>query len=91
MFDKLEKTIKIPIRINKGEVKFFFGGEMPEIADGTIGELLLPEYSVKNKEMVKKLQEKYSVELFGAGSELLLSVYEKFLPTNKKDLIPSHG
>lgn len=87
MFDNLAKTIKIPIIINKGEVKFLYGGEMPEIDEGTVGDLILPEYSIKNKDMVKKLQENYIVELMGASAKLLLSVYDKFLPTDKKNLV----
>ena len=82
MFSKYEKNIRIPVIFEDGQIKFYYGGAMPIIEEGTIGELVLPEYSVENKEIVKKLQDKYEVRLFDSGTILYLGMQNNFIPHN---------
>lgn len=80
MFNKYEKTIKIPVIFEDGQIKFYYGGAMPIIEEGTIGELILPEYSVGSKEIVNKLQTKYDVKLFDRGTKLYLAMQNYYIP-----------
>ena len=47
--DPYKKTVQIPVRLVEGKLRFFYGGPIPSISDGAIGELVVPEYAVKNE------------------------------------------
>lgn len=53
------KTVKIPVRIVNGQVKYFYGGNLPKIKDGIIGELILPEYGIVDDLFLEISQMKY--------------------------------
>ena len=45
-----KKTIRIPVRIRtKGGIEYFYGGALPEISDGTIGDLVVPGHCHVNR------------------------------------------
>lgn len=45
--DPYKKTVRFPVRVVKGELNFFYGGDLPSINDGAIGELIIPEFCIK--------------------------------------------
>ena len=49
-YDGLSKTVKIPVRIVNGKVNYFYGGELPSINNGAIGDLIIQEYDVRDKD-----------------------------------------
>ena len=70
-----EKTIRIPVRIrNDGNIEYFYGGELPEMREGTIGDLVVPEWSVADQSEVARLQQEHVVSLPDSGSEVLFAV-----------------
>ncbi|QTA88378.1 hypothetical protein [Desulfonema magnum] len=40
--DPFKKTVKIPVKVVNGELKFFYGGDLPKLEDGTVGDLIVP-------------------------------------------------
>jgi len=54
--DPIKKNVLIPIRILKGEPHFLYGGELPKLAEGTIGDLIVPRYSVIDKQKLSLLE-----------------------------------
>jgi len=75
-----DKTIIIPIRISNGEVKYYYGGNLPEIEDGVIGDLILPEYSVKDNRFINISQKKDKIEILPSGSLIMVAVSSKNIP-----------
>jgi hypothetical protein len=55
--DPFSKMIKIPIEIKKGNVEFYFEGPLPELKDGTLGDLIIPAYAVTNTNLRTLLSE----------------------------------
>ncbi len=47
--DPFKKTARIPLRLVGGEFKISYGGDLPAMREGTIGELIVSEYSVTDK------------------------------------------
>jgi hypothetical protein len=58
------KTIVIPIQISNGTVNYFYDGPFPKIAENTVGELIIPESAVEDKETVKFFTEERTIEIF---------------------------
>ena len=52
-FDSLNKTVSIPIRYANGKIEYFYGGKLPKLKDGVIGELILPAYAVEDKKFLE--------------------------------------
>ena len=85
--DSKLKTIVIPVHITNGTVNYFYDGPFPKIAENTVGELVIPESSVEDKEAINFLTEEWQIEIFpkdttfyvelkpsGADSKSLLSL-----------------
>ncbi len=68
--DPLEKTVLIPTRIRKGKVEFFYGGPLPELKDGVVGDLKVPRYAVLDKAVLKKLEMEDAAEIRPTGARL---------------------
>ena len=45
--DPYKRTVCLPVRAVEGELKFFYGGDLPPMYDGAIGELTIPEFCLK--------------------------------------------
>jgi len=54
--DPSKKNVLIPIKMIKGEPHFLYGGELPKLAEGTIGDLIVPSYSVIDKQKLSLLE-----------------------------------
>ena len=62
--DSKLKTIVIPVHITNGTVNYFYDGPFPKIAENTVGELVVPESAVEDKDAVNFLTEERRVEIF---------------------------
>jgi len=82
-YDKEAKTVKIPIRIINGQIKYFYGGNLPSIKDGTIGELILPEYSITDYRILNALQSEDKVKILPSGTIIMVSVNRNKVPEDK--------
>lgn len=72
-YDNTE-TVKIPIRIVDGKMECFYGGELPKIEEGTIGELVIPEYGVKDKIFIEKSQRESEQELLPKNRTIMIAI-----------------
>lgn len=75
--DKYKKTVKIPIKVVDNEFKFFYGGELPKILDGAIGEIILPAYAIKNDYRVDKIGQRTRRQFLPKNTTLLVKISSK--------------
>lgn len=83
MYLDYAKTVKIPVRVYNGGVKYFYGGNLPQIKNGVVGELILPESSVNDKDFIDISQMEQEVQIFPTGQSLMFSVSKKSIPGDK--------
>lgn len=74
MDDRLLKTINIPIRIVNGKVNYFYGGELPLIKNGALGNLIISEYDVEDKNFVSISQFEDKIEILPKDTKLMFAV-----------------
>lgn len=87
MYQDYEKTVRIPVIINNGKVRYYYGGDLPEIGNNVIGELILPEHSVKDERFVSISQMEEEIEFIAAGNTLMFSVSKKSVPQDKEEYL----
>ena len=86
LLSEQEKTVRIPVRIRAdGRVEYFYGGDLPRILDGTIGDLVVPEFSITDRREVNRLQQEHVVELLPSGSEVMFAVDRNKTPASLKE------
>ena len=51
--DPLNKTVLIPVRVRAGALEFLYGGYIPRLKDGAIGDLGVPSYQAEEKAIVR--------------------------------------
>jgi hypothetical protein len=56
--------IRVPIKVNNGRIVYLYGKELPDIEDGAIVELLLPDYYIVNHDLLSELQKEHHFTLF---------------------------
>jgi len=62
--DEQEKTVKIPVQVRAGQIQFYFDGPLPELKEGSIGDLVLPYYAVRDPKARKLFSEERKIPLF---------------------------
>ncbi|MBF0238126.1 MAG: hypothetical protein HQM12_10495 [SAR324 cluster bacterium] len=85
--DKLKKTVKIPVKIVDGEIIFFYGDKTPKLKDGTIGELILPDYALLDNNLKSNLQQKKNIQMLEKGVTLMVNM--KNVDTQNKEFLQS--
>lgn len=88
MYNSLDRTVKIPIRIVNGKVKYFYGGDLPDL-DYTFGELIIPQSAVKDHKFIELAQMETTVELFPPNSILMIGVNRDNIPENLRNNVSS--
>lgn len=73
-FDSSNKTISIPVRFVKGKIEYFYGGKLPKLKDGVIGELILPSYAVEDKKFLVNISKENIVDLLPSGTKLFVEI-----------------
>lgn len=71
--DPLKKTVNIPIRIVDGQVRYFYGGELPKLKN-VVGDLVIPAFALLDPEQAEDLSHEDVSEMLPAGSELMINV-----------------
>lgn len=84
--DTFKKTVRIPVRFVGGDFKFFYGGDLPAMREGTIGELIVPEYSVTDKYKLGLISKKFTKTFLPKGAPLLARLSEKSVDQSGKFL-----
>jgi hypothetical protein len=72
--DPIQRTVKIPVKIVKGQVQFFYAGSLSEFVGDSIGDLVIPAHAIKNKEKLKALTSEKLVAAQPADTRLLVSL-----------------
>lgn len=72
--DRNLKTVVIPVQIKNGTVNFFYDGPFPKITENTVGQLIVPESAVEDKETVNFLTEERRVEIFPKGTRFFVEL-----------------
>ena len=75
--EPLKKTVLIPIKIVKGEPHFFYGGKLPKLKDGTIGDLTVPSYSVIDKKQLALLERETNKVFIPESTPLMVQISPK--------------
>jgi len=75
--DPFKKTVLIPVRVVEGELKFFYGGPLPSLKEGTIGDLTVPEYTVENDFKLDLIRNKLRKPFLKKGTVLLARLSKK--------------
>ncbi|HNQ77301.1 MAG TPA: hypothetical protein PKJ37_00065 [Acidobacteriota bacterium] len=68
------KVVKIPIEIREGKIRFFYEGPLPQISEGTRGDLIVPEYSVQDKDLQKLLSSERKIPFLKGKTILYVHV-----------------
>ena len=80
-----EKTVRIPVRIRThGRIDYFYGGPLPKMREGTIGDLVVPERSITEKREVSRLQQDQVVRFLPSGSVVKFAVDGSHTPAELK-------
>ncbi|GEM_PF-681588 len=83
LHDSLEKTIRIPVIVMNGIIRYFYGGNLPTIEDGAIGDLIIPEYKVKDKRFVEISQWEEYKEILPVDSTIMVGIASTNIPNDK--------
>src|SRR4051794_38109554 len=67
-----ERTVQIPFKVVKGKLMYFYGGQLPSLADGRIGDILVPESALVNPGDRARCGQQSRETLLEAGTKLLL-------------------
>jgi hypothetical protein len=79
--DPLEKRVSLTVRIHSGGIELLGGEQLPAIKDGTIAELLVPAFAIKDERLLSHLSHRLDVEVLNAGTRLLAGLRpERTLP-----------
>ncbi len=76
------KTVVIPGRVVDGCLHYFYGGPLPQLAEGTVFDLVVPEGAIKDPAVARKLTSTRKYVLAGPGTVLYCSVGMGTIPTN---------
>jgi hypothetical protein len=58
----------------KGKLQFFYGGDLPELKDDTVGDLIVPENAIVDKAKLQQISNEMIKELLPMGIPLMIQV-----------------
>lgn len=79
--DPLLKTTKIPVRIMNGKVEFFYGGDLPTLRDGTVGDLVVPSHALLSPSALDLMSQELDVEILSEPAIVWFAIK----PSNEED------
>lgn len=68
------KTVRVPVIFRGGRAEFFYGGPLPSLADGTIGDLVVPVFALVNPSDQDRLNHLGHQVLFPPGTSLYVMI-----------------
>jgi len=72
--DPFARTVVLPVRVIAGVVEFYYGGALPALKDGTIGDLVEPSSALQNWEILAPLSNSLDVPILAKGIHLLAGI-----------------
>jgi len=73
--DPEAKTVSIPVRVKDGQVVLFYGEQPPGLQEGTVGELVVPAFSVRDPVLQTTLNREMTLPLLDAGIHIWFRLY----------------
>ena len=80
--NRQEKNMVIPIIVVKGEFYYFYGGRLPIPPDGTMCDLIVPAYAIKDKDFLEKLEAGHVEELLPVGAHIFTAISSRQLASD---------
>jgi hypothetical protein len=74
------RTARVPFRVVDGQLMYFYGGPLPSLRDGAMGDLVLPASAIVLDDVRKKLLREAVVPLLAASTLLLVRISNKSIP-----------
>jgi len=68
------KTIRLPVIVINGDIKYYYGGDLPKLEEGVIGDLIIPSKGVTNEELHLKLHSEETIQILQKDHKLLVLV-----------------
>jgi len=84
--DRFEKTLTIPVKVVKGEFHYFYGGQLPSLAEGTICDLIVPVWAFEDKNFLAKLEARQVEELLPKGARIFTAISSAGVPIHFRNL-----
>ena len=78
--ERFEKTVAIPVVQVSGAFQYLYGGPLPELRDGTIFDIVVPESAVKNKSVLAVLGATHFQEIVPKGESVFCAVSTRHIP-----------
>lgn len=72
--DPSRKTVNIPVRVRNGAIVQADDPPLPDIADGALGDLVLPEWTIQDKIQLEALQRHTVIRLLTADSSIWIGL-----------------
>ena len=82
--DPLAEKYCLPVRIVQGRAEYFYGGPLPAIREGAIGDLTLPAYAVLVDVPWNWLDKEFEVEVLSEGATVWLIIHPHTAELEKK-------
>lgn len=78
--DPLSRTVKIPIKIVNGHPCLFPDGKLPDLKDGTIGDLVVPAHSFSDPKIAAQFAEEHREPFLPVGTRLAAQINPEHVP-----------
>ena len=78
--DSYKATVRIPIQVRKGAVTYFYGGSLPKLKDGCVGDLIVPRYAVEDEDAVRELTREETKIVLDSRTPILFSIDARATP-----------
>lgn len=83
----IDKSVRIPIRINQGQLDFIGDGSLLMLKDGTVGELVVPASAVRDENLLASLNREESVLFLSATTQLLFNINLNEVPETLRKFV----
>jgi len=92
-YDPLQKKTRIPFRVVNGQlVHFYDGTPIKDLSDGTVGDIVVNNYQIKDKARVSQYNSEQVVPFLPSNTLLIASVSLKSVPKDLRErLLSDHG
>ncbi len=83
--DPLRRTVKIPIKIVNGYPCLFPEGRLPELKDGTIGDLIVPADAFVDGRVAAQYNQERKAAFLPQGTRLMAQINPDKVPASHRD------
>ena len=92
-YDPLQKKTRIPFRVVDGQlVHFYDGTPIKDLSDGTVGDIVVNNYRIKDKARVNQYNSAQTVPFLAKDTLLIAAVSLKSVPEDLRErLLSDHG